>query len=206
MCNHWFRLDSSSFNMILQLIRRHPRVSRKDTKFRKCIQADKRLAMALIWLAHGIPFKVLGDMFGVGTSTACNVVHDTVHAMADILPRKFIKFPVKAACPPKKSWLISRSLGECRVVPGPSMDASFLSLSVVLGCVGAAYQWHSGAFPHRLPFVSYFPWIVFENYRIRSNMGSRPRIGFDPKTLRIRSTKTLENHQNAPIQSGVNCL
>jgi hypothetical protein len=85
------------FNMILQLIRRHPRVFRKDTKFRKCIQADKRLAMALIWLAHGIPFKVLGDMFGVGTSTACNVVHDTVHAMADILPRKFIKFPVKAA-------------------------------------------------------------------------------------------------------------
>ena len=64
---------------------------------RKSIPADKRLVMPLVWLAHGLPFKVLGESFGVGTSTTCMIVHDTVDAVVLVLPKQFIKFLSGAA-------------------------------------------------------------------------------------------------------------
>ena len=90
---------------------------RMDTKYRKCIPSDKRLVMTLIWLAHGLHFKVLGQIFGVGTSTACNIVHDTIDAMARVLPSKYIKFPRGAAL--------------------QSVIADFAEMDGLPGCAGA---------------------------------------------------------------------
>jgi hypothetical protein len=97
MYNHWLRLDRSTFRQVYDLIKHDPKMVRQDTRCRKCVPAEKRLVMTLVWLAHGLHFKVLGQTFGVGTSTACNIVHDTIDAMARILPSKFIKFPRGAA-------------------------------------------------------------------------------------------------------------
>ena len=97
MFNHWMRLDKASFKEVYDAIKNDSMVVRMDTRFRKAITPKKRLVMTLVWLAHGMHFKVLGHCFGVGTSTACNVVHDTINAMARILPPKYIKFPRGAA-------------------------------------------------------------------------------------------------------------
>ena len=97
MFNHWFRIDKTAFHMIHDLIKDDPSVYRKDTKCRRCVSSDKRLAMTLIWLAHGMHFKILGEAFGLGTSTAHGIVHGTVEAMNRVLPNRFISFPRGAA-------------------------------------------------------------------------------------------------------------
>ena len=45
MYNHWFRIDKRTFRLLHGLIKNDPSVSRQDTKFRKCVPSDKRLAM-----------------------------------------------------------------------------------------------------------------------------------------------------------------
>ena len=112
--NHWMLLDKASLKEVYDPLTNDPMLVRMDTRYgyRKAIPAKKRLVMTLIWLVHGVHFKILGQCFGVGTSTACNVVHDTINAIARqstpkgvdlsfflsrILPAKYIKFPREAA-------------------------------------------------------------------------------------------------------------
>ena len=48
---NFLRMDASSFDQLLGKVL--PLIERQDTRFRRCIPADERLALTLRWLATG---------------------------------------------------------------------------------------------------------------------------------------------------------
>ena len=60
---------------------------------RSPIAHENRLAMTLHWLAHGLTFDMLGEMYHVRASTAHAIVHESIAASKDTLVTTCIKFP-----------------------------------------------------------------------------------------------------------------
>ena len=68
-------------------------LERKHTNMRSPLPSEKRLAITLHWLAHGLSFQQLALMYGIGKSTAVNVVHSTIEHLLEKLVPGAIKFP-----------------------------------------------------------------------------------------------------------------
>ena len=86
-----FRMDKHSF---LRLHGKYDHALEKnDTRLRKSIPSDKRLAITLHWLSHGLSFEQLGLMYAIGKSTAVGIVHSTIAVLRRILVPDCIRFP-----------------------------------------------------------------------------------------------------------------
>ena len=68
-------------------------LKRKDTRFRKSITVEKRLAICFWHLATGEDLRSLGWRFGIGKSTACQIVNEVCQAIVDVLLPDVIKWP-----------------------------------------------------------------------------------------------------------------
>ncbi len=55
---------------------------------------EKSVAIALWRLGTNIEFRTISHLFGVGLSTACNIVHEVCKAIVDSLLDRYIKIPV----------------------------------------------------------------------------------------------------------------
>ena len=81
MTNHWdkedwiknMRISNDAFNLLCNTLR--PHMSKKDTKFRQCIPAEIKLAATLHYLSGASDYRTIGNLFGLGRSTVCSVVH-----------------------------------------------------------------------------------------------------------------------------------
>lgn len=54
---------------------------KKDTRFRKAIPVDKRVAIGLYFLKSGVDYTILADIFCIGKSTANQIVQDFLAAI-----------------------------------------------------------------------------------------------------------------------------
>ncbi|CAB4032936.1 Hypothetical predicted protein [Paramuricea clavata] len=70
---------------------------RQDTTFRKAISVEKRFAICLWHLGTGEDFPSLAWRFGVGKSTACEIVNDVYEAIVDVLLSTVLKWPTGGA-------------------------------------------------------------------------------------------------------------
>ena len=70
-----------------------PRTERKDTHLRHAISVKHCLAITLWILATPAEYRAIAHLFGVGRSTVCEIVHETVDAIVTKLKREYIKFP-----------------------------------------------------------------------------------------------------------------
>ena len=52
-----------------------PVISCQDTRFRKCISTEKRVALTLWCLATPTEYRTLAHLFGIARSTVCMIVH-----------------------------------------------------------------------------------------------------------------------------------
>ena len=86
-----FRLSKESFLFICRKL--NDTLKRKDTRFRKSITVKKRLAICFWHLATGEDLRSLGWRFGIGKSTACQIVNQVCQAIADVLLPNVIKWP-----------------------------------------------------------------------------------------------------------------
>ena len=86
-----FRLSKESFLFICRKL--NDTLKRKDTRFRKSITVKKRLAICFWHLATGDDLRSLGWRFGIGKSTACQIVNEVCQAIADVLLPNVIKWP-----------------------------------------------------------------------------------------------------------------
>ena len=64
----------------------------EDHFVRKPIMFEKRVAIALYWLATGYSYLTVTNVFGVHRSTACKSVHIFLDGIFE-LRNNFIKFP-----------------------------------------------------------------------------------------------------------------
>ena len=56
------------------------------------VSVEKRVAIALWFLATPAEYRTIAHLFGVARSTVCEIVHKTCQAIVTVLLRKYIKF------------------------------------------------------------------------------------------------------------------
>ena len=87
-----FRISRETFLFICEKLR--PHIERQNTRLRRAISVEKRLAITLWCLATCSEYRTIGHLFGVARCTVCVIVHDTCAAIVRVLQSQYITFPV----------------------------------------------------------------------------------------------------------------
>ena len=85
------RVSKDQFDVILSFVQ--PAIQKQDTQLRKCIPADQRLCVTLVYLATGDSFQTLALLFRIGESTARAIVYETCQALWETTSGTFLKTP-----------------------------------------------------------------------------------------------------------------
>ena len=86
-----FRMMGKTFEKLVNLV--SPNLSKEDTKFRKSIPLQKRVAIALWRLPIGNSFRTIAKTFAVRKSTAVSITKGFCKEMRR-LSKEYTKFPV----------------------------------------------------------------------------------------------------------------
>lgn len=86
-CHLWMKRET-----FLYLCRElSPTLEKRNTRFREAIPVSKRIAIALWRLATGIDYRSIGQLFGVGRLTCCQITHQVCDALVKVLLKRCIK-------------------------------------------------------------------------------------------------------------------
>lgn len=92
-----FRLSKKTFKIICDELR--PYMSAKFNKLnrmwkrRQELTIEKKVAVALYYLASCAEYRVIGNQFGIHKTTVCKVIHNFLEMMSKYITPKVIKFP-----------------------------------------------------------------------------------------------------------------
>lgn len=86
-----FRVSKETFYYLCEKLR--SAIERQDTRMRRAICVEQRVAITLWCLATCIEYRSIGHLFGVARSTVCVIVHDTCKVIVRVLLRTYIQFP-----------------------------------------------------------------------------------------------------------------
>jgi len=62
-------------------------------KRRQELTIEKKVAVALYYLASCAEYRVIGNQFGIHKATVCKVIHNFLEMMSKYITPKVIKFP-----------------------------------------------------------------------------------------------------------------
>ena len=68
-------------------------IERQDTRLRKAIPTEKRVAITLWFYATGADYRTIGHFFGVSKSTVSLVVKNVSSAILELLPQSALRRP-----------------------------------------------------------------------------------------------------------------
>ena len=88
------RMSASTFQAIVRRI--GPAVNRQDTRFRKAIPVNIRIAVTIWRLATNAEYRTLSHLFSLGISTICEITRDVCQAIWTLLKKDTINFPTGA--------------------------------------------------------------------------------------------------------------
>ena len=80
-----------TFNYLCDKLRSS--ISRQDTRFRRAITVEQRVAITIWCLATPCEYRTVAHLFGVARSTVCEVVQETCRAIVHNLLSLYINFP-----------------------------------------------------------------------------------------------------------------
>lgn len=66
-------------------------IAKKDTRLRKAITVEHRVAVTLWCLATPTEYCTIAHLFGIARSTVCEIVHETVEAIVNKLLGQYIE-------------------------------------------------------------------------------------------------------------------
>ena len=90
-----FCMKKATFDYLCSQLQ--PLIERQDTHLRRPITVKHRVAITLWCLATAVEYRTISHLFGIGRSTVCEIVHDTVRAIVTQLKGEYIKFPTGQA-------------------------------------------------------------------------------------------------------------
>ena len=85
-----FRMSKGTFQYLCDKVR--SMIEREDTRLRKAIPTEKRVAITLWFYATGADYRTIGHLFGVSKSTVLLVVKSVSSAILELLPQ-YIRLP-----------------------------------------------------------------------------------------------------------------
>ena len=114
MPNYWdeedwiknMRMSNDAFNSLCNTLR--PHISKEDAKFRKCMPAEIKLAVTLYYWSRTSDYRTIANLFGLGRSTVCSIVHTVCKQIVRNLLKTYINLLKKM-----KREKSSRILGVC---------------------------------------------------------------------------------------------
>lgn len=86
-----FRVSKQTFRYLCDEL--GPTIRRKDTRFRRAISVEVRVAVTLWFLARGGYYHQVAEQFGIGKSTVCDILDDTCDAIWSVLGDRYVRFP-----------------------------------------------------------------------------------------------------------------
>ena len=86
-----FRIERSTFRSLLKTIGSH--LQKLDTNYRKSIPVDRRIACALYSLGSSSELRTIPNLFGVGKSTAREILHNFCSIVVEFFFKSLIKCP-----------------------------------------------------------------------------------------------------------------
>ena len=86
-----FRVQRSTFREILDQV--GPYLRRQDTALRLAISIEKRVACALYTLGSTSELRTIAHLFGIGRSTAANLLYEFTEILVELFFKSLIKFP-----------------------------------------------------------------------------------------------------------------
>ena len=85
------RMTKNTFNYLVEELR--PHIERRNTRLRRCISVEHRIAITLWRLATNVDYRTLGSLFGVAKCTVCVIFLDTINAITTVLQGRHIVIP-----------------------------------------------------------------------------------------------------------------
>ena len=86
-----FRVERSTFLILVEQM--GPHLRKINTNFRCSISIEKKICCALYTLGSSSEFRTVGNLFGIGKSTAAEILHHFCEVMVDLFFYRLIKFP-----------------------------------------------------------------------------------------------------------------
>lgn len=86
-----FRMSRDSFETLHQLLQRY--IEKPDTRFRKAIPSNIRLAIFLYHITLGVPYTAVCNQFGVGKTSVSRIVGQVALAICQNLSKLYIRMP-----------------------------------------------------------------------------------------------------------------
>ena len=86
-----FRMSHEKFQYICEQLR--PSIHRNDTRLRRAVSVEKRIAVTLWCLATSAEYRTISHLFGIGRSTVCEIVQETCKSIVKYLQPQYIRFP-----------------------------------------------------------------------------------------------------------------
>lgn len=86
-----FHVSKETFVYLCGKLR--PYIECQDTRLRKVICVEHRVAITLWCLATCGEYRTTGHLFGIARCTVCVIVHDTFKALVSTLKSQYISFP-----------------------------------------------------------------------------------------------------------------
>ena len=90
-----FRMSRATFQYLCTQLR--PAIERRDTRLRRAITVEHRVAITLWCLATPAEYRTIAHLFGIARSTVCEITHETVDAIVMKLKGQYITFPTGEA-------------------------------------------------------------------------------------------------------------
>ena len=86
-----FRMSHATFLYVCNELR--PCIEKSDTRMRRCIPTERRVALALWFLGTNADYRTIGHLFGISKASVCLTIKDVCAAIVDVLLPRYIKWP-----------------------------------------------------------------------------------------------------------------
>ena len=85
------KISNDAFNLLCNTPK--PHISKENTRFCKCIPAEIKLAATLYYLSGSSDYRTIANLFGLGRSTVCSLVHAVCKQIVRNLLKNYIDLP-----------------------------------------------------------------------------------------------------------------